>query len=76
MGIFDRAKGAAEAVGGAVKDAAKAVGGALDPEERVAGIVDHVVARLRQKYEPPELKIRIENGEIIARLEVREKEQS
>jgi uncharacterized protein YjbJ (UPF0337 family) len=74
MGIFDKAKNAAEAVGGAVKDAAKAVGGALDPQERIAGIVDHVVARLKQKYEPPELRIRIENNELVARLEIKEKQ--
>jgi len=74
MSIFDRAKDAAGAVGGAVKDAAKAVGGALDPQEGIASIVDHVVARLRQKYEPPELRIRIENNEIVARLDVKEKQ--
>ena len=73
MSIFRRMKGAAGAVGAAVTDAARKVGGALDPDERVAGIVDHVIARLKQRYEPPELRIRIENGEIIARLEVKEK---
>ena len=73
MSIFGRMKDAAGAVGAAVTDAAKTVGGALDPDERIASVVDHVVARLKQKYEPPELRIRIENGEIIARLEVKEK---